>query len=81
MLKVLGILISGIIVLLIERKNTKSKWNKKEKRTFFISLILGLSLTIIWSLGFNLWNPLDFFLKIYQPIAEPYISYLKQLKN
>lgn len=77
---VVGVLLAAAISILIEKKNIYGQWTKKEISLFFISLLIGTSLTIVWVLLGDLYNPMELIVKIYRPITEPINSYITQFK-
>jgi hypothetical protein len=80
MLATVGILLATIVVVLIEKKNIKKEWDKKEIAVFGISLLIGTSLCIAWVFQVELLNPLKIIGDIYRPISEPITSYITQFK-
>lgn len=75
-----GILVATIVVVLIEKKNIKKKWDKKEIVVFSASLLIGTSLCIAWAFHLELLNPMKIIGDIYRPISEPITSYITQFK-
>lgn len=74
------VVIAAAMAILIEKRNIKNKWNKKENTVFFAFLFLASSLSAAWVLGVNLINPLKIIDAIYQPISAPITSYINQFK-
>lgn len=77
---IVGVLAAAAIVILIEKTNLKKNWNKKESAVFFVSLIFGMSLCMVWALDYKLFSFFDLIVDVYRPILEPFKSYIKQFK-
>jgi hypothetical protein len=75
-----GTLVAAAIMILIEKQNMKNKWRKKETTVFFVSLLMGISVSVAWVLDVHLLNPIDIITDIYRPITAPFTSYMKQFK-
>jgi hypothetical protein len=77
---IVGILAAAAIMILIEKRNMKNKWSKKETTVFFVSLLMGTSVCMAWALEVNLLNPAEIIAQMYRPITAPFTSYMKQFK-
>jgi hypothetical protein len=77
---IVGVIATATIVIFLERKNLTKKWDKKETSVFFVSLFFGVSISIIWVLGFELFSFFEIIADVYRPILKPFEAYLKQFK-
>lgn len=79
-MNIVWVLLATAFVLFLEKTRITNHWNKKEKIVFFVSLLVGTSCTVAWVLQVDLINPMEFLAKIYQPLSEPFVSYMNQFK-
>ncbi|MBX9975153.1 hypothetical protein [Cytobacillus firmus] len=70
MIAVTGILIVVAIIIAIDARPLWRKKQKKELWTFSILMVFGTSLCIIYALGVNLPNPLDWLTAFFKPLSD-----------
>lgn len=77
---IIGVLLALAFIIFREKENIKNRWSKREKIVFFLSLIMGASVTIAWILQVNLINPMRVLTDLYRPLSEPFVTYMNQFK-
>lgn len=70
MLKSVGILLVAAVILFIEVPSLVEKKYNKELIVFYILLTIGVGLSIAYSLGKSIPNPIDLLTFIYQPLHD-----------
>ncbi|WP_071394450.1 hypothetical protein [Bacillus tuaregi] len=80
MWNVVTVIGAALAVILLEKKQLKNSWQRKEKVVFFTSLIIGTFLCVGWQLNIRLINPVEIIEVIYRPISKPLTLYLGQFR-
>ncbi|MDI2588908.1 hypothetical protein OR571_17855 [Psychrobacillus sp. NEAU-3TGS] len=70
MLKSAGILLVAAVILFIEVPSLLEKKHKKELIVFSILLAIGVGLSIAYSFGSAIPNPIDLLTFIYKPLHD-----------
>lgn len=76
MWKVIGIILVGLIIIVLEVPRLMKDQEKKELFVFITLLVIGVGLSLAKALNAPIPNPLDALKFIYQPISDAVISLL-----
>lgn len=74
MVKVIGILMIAAIILVIEVPSLKKKKQKKELVVFSLLLTIGVGLSIAYTFGKTIPNPMDLLNIVYKPINDFFVG-------
>ena len=77
MIKFLGILLIAGAIVFIEAPNLKGKDKKREMVVFSILLIFAVGLSVAFSLGKHIPNPMDFISFVFKPVSDAISQWLK----
>ena len=77
MIKSLGILLVAGVIILFEVPPLLKQKQKKELFVFSILLIIGVVLSIVFTLGKTIPNPMDFITFIFKPLSDFITQLLK----
>lgn len=77
MIKILGILLVAGVIIYIESPNLKGKDKKRELIVFSTLLIFGVGLSVTFSLGKHIPNPMDLISFVFNPVNEVVLQWLK----
>jgi Na+/melibiose symporter-like transporter len=77
MIKSLGILLVASAICLFEVPPLLKKQQKRELLVFSVLLLFGVALSIFFTIGKTIPNPLDYITFIFKPLSEVISGFLK----